>query len=167
MKKAKDPIKQMTLTAVLTAMTVAMSLLVIIPVPATKGFVTLCEVGIYATAILFGNPMGAVVGGTSGFLIDLLSGHPEWCLFSLVIHGAQGAAVGFLTPEHKTIKTTIFPLLVGSVIMIVGYYFATALLFGLAAGLASIFGNIVQVGFGMVVTLSIVESLVKFKPNLV
>ncbi|KRK65341.1 hypothetical protein FC72_GL001411 [Companilactobacillus tucceti DSM 20183] len=163
-----NSVKQITLAAILIAMTVSLSLLVVIPVPATKGIVTLCEVGIYTSAILFGNPMGFTVGAVSGFLIDIISGYPQWCLFSLIIHGLQGAAVAYFTPErNKRIKTTIVPLLIGSVIMVVGYCLATALLFGWPAGIASIFSNIIQVGFGMAVTLLIVESLVKFRPNLV
>lgn len=164
----KSKLKQNVLAAVLTAMTVALSLLVVIPVPATHGLVTLCEVGIYTGAILFGNPVGVLVGGASGFLIDILSGNPQWCLFSLVIHGLQGFAVAYLAKnDHPTFKTMILPLLVGSVIMVVGYYFATSLLFGWPAGLASIPGNLIQVGFGMVVTMPLVGSLRKFKPNLV
>ncbi|MGX6428455.1 ECF transporter S component [Levilactobacillus yonginensis] len=164
----RGSLRENTLAAVLIAMTVALSILVVIPIPATKGMVTLCEVGIYTSAILYGGRMGFLVGGASGFLIDILTGYPVWCLFSLVIHGTQGLAVGYFTPQNnKSIKTMIVPLLIGSVIMVVGYFFATALLFGWPAGLASIFSNIIQVGFGMVVTLSIVGSLAKLKPNLV
>ena len=78
----KNRVRQEVLAAVLTALTVAMSILVVIPVPATHGLVTLCEVGIYVSAILFGNPVGMIVGGASGFLIDIISGYPVWCLFS-------------------------------------------------------------------------------------
>ena len=38
---------------------------------------------------------GAVVGGLAGFLIDLLSGYPQWMFFSLVNHGLQGFFAGF------------------------------------------------------------------------
>lgn len=42
----RSRIRQEVLAAILTALTVAMSILVVIPVPATHGLVTLCEVGI-------------------------------------------------------------------------------------------------------------------------
>lgn len=162
----RSKIRQEVLAAVLTALTVAMSILVVIPVPATHGLVTLCEVGIYTSAILFGNPVGVVVGGASGFLIDIISGYPVWCLFSLVIHGLQGFSVAYMTKNHKLgIANVLLALLVGSTIMVVGYYLATSLLFGWPAGLASIPGNLVQVGFGVAVTVLVVESLIKIKPN--
>ncbi|MCH4009529.1 ECF transporter S component [Companilactobacillus sp.] len=162
----KNRIRQEVLAAVLTALTVAMSILVVIPVPATHGLVTLCEVGIYTSAILFGNPVGVVVGGASGFLIDIISGYPVWCLFSLVIHGLQGFTVAYMTKNRKlAIRNLLLPLLAGSTIMVVGYYLATSLLFGWPAGLASVPGNLVQVGFGIAVTVLVVGSLTKIKPN--
>ncbi|MFD1470901.1 ECF transporter S component [Companilactobacillus mishanensis] len=164
--KHKDLLKQQVLAAIITALTVAMSILVVIPVPATHGLVTLCEVGIYTSAILFGNPVGFMVGGASGFLIDIISGYPVWCLFSLAIHGLQGFTVAFLSKKHKSgIINLLIPLLAGSVIMVVGYYLSTSLLFGWPAGLASIPGNLLQVGFGIVVTILVVGSLRKIKPN--
>lgn len=162
----RSRIRQEVLAAILTALTVAMSILVVIPVPATHGLVTLCEVGIYTSAILFGNPVGVIVGGASGFLIDVISGYPVWCLFSLTIHGLQGFAVAYLSKNHKmNLRNLLLPLLVGSLIMVVGYYLATSLLFGWPAGLASVPGNIVQVGFGIAVTVLVVGSLKKIKPG--
>lgn len=45
--------KQLTIYAMLIALTVALSLTILIPVPATNGFVTLCEAGIYTAAFLY------------------------------------------------------------------------------------------------------------------
>lgn len=71
----------MTIYAMLIALTVALSLTILVPIPATNGFVTLCEAGIYTTALLFGPFGGFVVGASSGLFIDLLSGYPQWALF--------------------------------------------------------------------------------------
>ena len=50
----------------------------------------------------FGARGGALVGGLSGFLLDLFSGYPQYMLFSLVIHGTQGALVG--TAQTRSLK---------------------------------------------------------------
>lgn len=146
-------VKQITLIAMLTALTTALSLVFIIPVPQTKGFVTLCETGIYTAALLFGPAAGAFVGGLSGGLIDLLSGYPEWAVFSILIHGLQGWLVGRLA--HRPILSVSL----GSLIMIIGYAAATFLLFGFGAGIASIPGNLIQTIFGSVVALPLVQAL--------
>ena len=43
----KGSLKENTIAAVLIAMTVALSILVVIPIPATKGIITLCSWYLY------------------------------------------------------------------------------------------------------------------------
>lgn len=140
--------RRMTQMALLTAMIVVISLFFIVPVPATGGFVTLCDAGIYAVALLFGPQMGLLVGGLSGGMIDLLSGYPQWMLFSLLIHGVQGYVVGLFF--KKGVGSQYIGLSLGAIILVIGYALATALLYGVGAGLASIVGNVIQSAVGIV-----------------
>ena len=145
--------KKLTRLAMLTALTTALSLLFVLPVPQTKGVVTLCEAGIYTTALLLGGPSGAIVGSLSGGMIDFLSGYPEWALFSILIHGCQGYITG---------RFRHYPLLalwLGSVTMILGYAAATTIMFGVGAGIASILSNSVQNVFGILVAFPLVNYL--------
>lgn len=136
------------------ALTVVLSLTVFLPVPVTNGFVTLCEVGIYTTAFLFGPVGGLVVGASSGLLIDLLSGYPQWAIFSFLIHGLQGWVSGYFA--EKSVKSKWFGLALGSILMISGYFLGGWLLYGWPAGVASIFGNFFQniVGIGLALPLN-------------
>ncbi len=52
------------------------------------------DAGIYFTVFYLGKKEGAIVGGLSAFLIDLLSSAPQWMFISLFIHGAQGYFAG-------------------------------------------------------------------------
>lgn len=148
--------------AMLTALTVVVSLLFIFPVPATNGFVTLCEVGIYTAAYLLGPLGGFWVGALSGGLIDLFSGYPQWIIFSVVIHGVQGAIAGYFFQKQWKYKNW-FGLGLASLVMVVGYALATAFLYTWPAGIASIFGNIVQNIFGSVLTVLLISALRKIK----
>lgn len=130
--------KKLTRLAMLTALTTALSLLFVLPVPQTKGVVTLCEAGIYTTALLLGGPSGAIVGSLSGGMIDFLSGYPEWALFSILIHGCQG----YITGRFR--HYPLLALCLGSVTMILGYAAATTIMFGFGAGIASILSNSLQ-----------------------
>lgn len=151
--------KELTKLAMMIALTVTLSLLFIIPIPATKGFVTLCEVGIYASALLFGPSGGFLVGALSGGLIDMISGYPEWAIFSIIIHGLQGFILGYLYNKYPSKRSLAIGFLLASVFMIAGYAFATALLFGWPAGLASIPGNSIHNIFGIAVTVPLYHAL--------
>ncbi|OTO77077.1 MULTISPECIES: ECF transporter S component [unclassified Enterococcus] len=151
--------KELTKLAMMIALTVTLSLLFIIPIPATKGFVTFCEVGIYASALLFGPSGGFLVGALSGGMIDMISGYPEWAIFSIIIHGLQGFILGYLYNKYPSKKSFAIGFLLASVFMIAGYAFATALLFGWPAGLASIPGNSIQNIFGIAVTVPLYHAL--------
>ena len=145
--------KKLTKLAMLTALTTALSLLFVLPVPQTKGVVTLCEAGIYTTALLLGGPSGAIVGSLSGGMIVFLSGYPEWALFSILIHGCQG----YLTGRFR--HYPLLALCLGSVTMILGYAAATTIMFSFGAGIASILSNSLQNVFGILVAFPLVNYL--------
>lgn len=151
--------KEMTKLAMMVALTVTLSILFIIPIPATKGFVTLCEVGIYASALLFGPSGGLLVGALSGGMIDMISGYPEWALFSIIIHGIQGFILGYLYNKHPNRKGLVFGFLFASLFMVIGYAFATGLLYSWPAGLASLPSNCIQNIFGIAVTVPLFHAL--------
>ena len=69
-----DKTKKLTLLAVLTALSVTFGFVAKIPTP--TGLLTLVDAGIYFTAFYLGKKEGAIVGGLSAFLIDLLSSAP-------------------------------------------------------------------------------------------
>ena len=51
-------------------------------IPTPTGILTLLDAGVFFMAFYFGGSReGAVVGGLAGFLIDLLSGYPQWMFF--------------------------------------------------------------------------------------
>lgn len=126
----------LTLMAVLTALSVVLAF---IHVPTPTGYLTLLDVSIYFTAYYLGSKYGAVVGGLSGFLIDLLLGYPQYMFHSLIAHGAQGYFAGW------TGKKRILGLILASILMVGWYFLATFLLgYGLGGALAGIPGNLLQ-----------------------
>lgn len=152
--------KQLVRIAMLTALTVAVSLLFIFPVPGTNGFVTLAEVGIYTAAFLLGPLGGFWVGALSGGLIDLFSGYPQWILASVVIHGIQGGIAGyFFHKNNKWLDSLGF--LAGSLWMVAGYAVATGIMYTWPAGVASILGNTIQNIFGIGLTFLLMTSIRK------
>ena len=91
-----NKLKLMTVTALLTALNIVISRILIIPIPFTHGNINLCDAGIFIIAMLYGPWPGLFAGAVSGFLLDLISGYSQYMFFSLIVHGLEGLIVGFL-----------------------------------------------------------------------
>lgn len=135
-------LRKIVVLALITALNVAFARVFLLPVPFTNGNINLCDAGIVFVALLYGKKAGATVGALSGFLLDLLGGYPQYLLFSLVIHGAQGAVVGAAFPQTKYRFFKILGLAVG--VLVGGYFIADSLLYGFLAGFFGIGTNLLQ-----------------------
>lgn len=149
--------KELTTVAILTAVSVVLGRAFLIPTP--TGLLTLLDAGIYFTAFSIGGRQAGLVGALSGFLIDLLSGYPQWMFFSLIAHGSQGFLAGTFEKNYRIIG------LVCATLAMVGIYFISSLVlgYGMASSIAAVSDNIGQNFLGMVVgyILSLVFKVVK------
>jgi uncharacterized membrane protein len=155
--------RRISLYAVITALTVGVSLVFILPIPGTNGIVTLADAGIYIASLLFGPIGGLTVGALSGGLIDLLSGYPQWIIFSLLIHGLQGWIAGHFSTKPKGLQ--YLGLFLGCIFMVGGYAVATSFLYGGGAGLVSVPTNSLQSIFGAFVAVPLTKAIKKALPK--
>ena len=130
--------------AILTAVTVVMTIAVRIPVAPTRGYINLGDMAIYFTALSFGPLAAFTTGGLGTAIADIISGYPQWALFSFLIHGLQGLAVGFLYKALPQKSANITAFAAGTAIMAGGYFLTGSIMSGTGAALAEIPGNIVQ-----------------------
>lgn len=142
--------RTLAVTAVMTAVVFVLTSLVRVPTPA-RGYIHLGDVAIFFSAFAFGPWVGAVAGGLGTGLADVAGGYPQWAIFSLLIHGAQGWVVGWVSGRWPGSAGLVLSAVVGGVIVVVGYLGAGILLSGPAAALGELPLNILQVGTGAVV----------------
>ena len=154
--------KQLTVAAILIALNLVLSYIAKLPTP--TGFVSLVEVGIFIGAWQYGAKTGAVIGGMTGFLLDLLAGYPQWMFFSLLIHGAEGYLIGHYVQQGKVTSRWVGNI-IGGIVMVLGYWLAGAVLLWFTAGqhlqikaaiiasLADVPANLMQVMVGLIVAL--------------
>lgn len=160
--KVSSDIFKVVLTAMFIAVTVAISRFFIIPVPMTHGNINLCDAGIFISAILLGPKVGGVVGGASGFLLDLISGYGQYMWFSLIVHGAEGLIVGLIAGKNADRKwTKLIAVSVGIAIMVVGYFVADSVLYNLYAGYIRIGTNLIQGLVGALIAYLVTPKLKK------
>ncbi|MGH2436917.1 MAG: ECF transporter S component, partial [bacterium] len=88
--------RELTVLALLIALTTAATMVIRIPVPATQGYLNLGDSMVYVSALLFGPLAGLVAGGIGSALADWLGGYAQFALYTLVIKGLEGLLVGLI-----------------------------------------------------------------------
>ena len=144
-------------TALFTALTTVATLVIQVPSP-MSGYVNLGDALVLLSAWILGPVYGTAAAGIGSMLADLLSGYAYYAPGTLVIKCLMAfvAAQVFLVLKDK-VKGKHFAKVVSGllaeIIMVVGYFGYAGLILGngLSAAL-SIPGNLVQGGFGIVVS---------------
>ena len=88
------------LVAIMTAVTTVLTMFVKIPTP-TRGYLNLSDTMIFFSSYAFGPWVGGIIGGLGPALSDLISGYPQWAIFTFIIDGLQAVLVGLLVREFK------------------------------------------------------------------
>ncbi len=158
--------------AILTAVTAVLTLLVRIPVPATKGYFNLGDTVIYFTAFTLG-PVSALLSGGLGTAIADLIGFPAFAPISLFVHGMQGlvaALIAGLPGAAGASRGRAFNLnwllaaAAGTVVMCGGYLAAESIMTGLGAALVELPFNVLQNVIGVAAGISLSLAVRKAYP---
>lgn len=158
----ESKVKFLTVTAIGIALVYVFTAFINVrlPIAAAGGLIHLGNVPLFIFAILFGKKTGAVAGGVGMALFDLLSGWGAWAPFTLVIVGLMGFEIGWISEKKQGYLWNVLAIILAGVIKIVGYYIAEGIIYGnWAAPVASIPGNLVQIGVAAVIVLIIIEPL--------
>lgn len=135
-----------------------------LPVAANGGLIHLGNVPLFVIAILYGRWLGALAGGIGMALFDVMGGWLLWAPFTLIIVGLMGYTVGAIGEKTQSFQGYVFAMVVACIIKIVGYYGAEGIIYGnWLTPMASIPGNLVQIGVASAIVLPIVLKLRKHR----
>lgn len=145
----KDSMKRTALLGLFGALVIVATAVMRFPVPTFNLYFNLGEAVIYLTALLFGGPSGAIVGGVGSALADVLGGYPVWAPITLIIKGIEGYVVGKMAER----VSAVWAVALGALIMMTGYAFTAGVLYGVGAVPVELSGDLVQVLAGGVIAL--------------
>ena len=158
----KNSAVNLALLAIMTALTTVMTLVIQIPYPGTSGYFNFGDTMVMLSGLLLGPIGGFCAGGVGSAIADVTSGYSYYAPITLIVKGLEGMAVGYLSSrvrEHVRLNVRdVIAVLVGAVIMLIGYFLAQVFFFTIAVEIAIgelVTINLAQVASGAAVTLSI------------
>ena len=158
-------IRRITLTALMAALVFVLTTVPRIPVPATGGYVHLGDAGVTFAACAFGPWVAMASGGLGTALADLL-GFPQWAIFSLLVHGLQGLAMGMVFRRGLNWLSAGLAALAGIVIVVAGYFVAGVILQGAAVAVLEVVPNTIQALSGSVIGIPLYWAVRRAYPPL-
>lgn len=150
-----NSLHHLVLVALFIALVALATMVINVPMIATRGFINVGDAVIFLSAVLMGPRVGLVAGGLGSALADILLGYAHWAPWTLVIKAVEGLIAAVLghaiyKKEQKVSGRVVGGLILSALWMVLGYYVAGGIMVGFKTALASVPGNLVQ-GFGSVV----------------
>lgn len=167
MQKLKTPSPRNTaITAVMTAATAAVTMVISIPFPPTRGYLNLGDVMVMLAGLLFGARIGGFAGGVGSALSDALLGYGYFAPLTLFIKGTEGFLTG-LIGNSKRLSLKVAGVVAGAVAMLIGYFSVETPLYGVAPAFAELsLVNSIQVTVGAIVSLGLAQIILRTYPDI-
>lgn len=112
--------RTLSMTAIMTALVLALTRAAI--VPNGVGYNHLGDVAVFFTAFAFGPWAGLIAGGVGTALADVTANYGSFAPLSLVVHGLQGFAAGWIYAKRPDTLGLILGVVVGGLIVVGGYF---------------------------------------------
>jgi uncharacterized membrane protein len=173
MSQAKIPTQQLgrpkprevALTAIMTAATAAVTMVISIPFPPTRGYFNLGDAMVMLAGLLFGARLGGVAGGVGSALSDILLGYGYFAPLTLFIKGTEGFLTG-LVGNSRRFPLKVAGVVVGAVAMLLGYFSVETPLYGFGAAFAELVTiNSIQVLSGAIISLTLAQIILRTYPD--
>ena len=158
--------REVALTAVMTAATAAVTMVLSIPFPPTRGYFNLGDAMVMLAGLLFGARLGGIAGGVGSAISDILLGYAYFSPLTLFIKGTEGFLTG-LIGNNRRFPFKVAGVAAGAVAMLVGYFSVETPLYGIGAAFAELATiNSIQVLSGAVVSLLLCQAILKAYPDI-
>ena len=164
-RRSPNP-REVALTAVMTAGTAALTMIISIPFPLTRGYFNLGDVMVMLSGLLFGARVGGVAGGIGSALADILSGYPYYAPITLLVKGTEGFLTGAIG-NGKRLSLKVAGVIAGAITMLLGYFSVETPLYGIGPALAELTTvNSIQVASGAVLSLILAQIILRAYPDI-
>lgn len=151
------------LYAVLTALTTAVTMTLVIPLP-TRGYFNIGDAMVFFSAFTFGWRAGMICGGIGSAMADLLLGFGFFAPITLVAKGSEGLVAGILGRTYGGATwAKILGIWAGGSCMVTTYFVGEWILFGFGNAALELPLNVGQVLFGGLIGLTLSQAISRYR----
>ena len=141
----RTPVVTMSLSAVTIVMVFLSTFLFQFPIFSTNGYFNFGDIMIFTFAFTFGPVIGGISGAFGSALSDALSGFGTFAPFTFIIKGLEGLLAGLIS--HRRFRgKMLLGWVIGSVVMVAGYFLAESFLISLVFGSSEFTGIVAALG---------------------
>ncbi len=151
-----NPTLYIVLVAVFSALTTVGTVAVAIPFMGL-GYLNFGDILVMTSGMVLGPIGGLIAGGLGSAMGDVILGYYHFAPITLVVKGLEGMIVGLFSRKSRQPNRLnggdVIGLGLAAGVMLVGYFIAEFLLYGLSYAFAEMVTiNLIQVGVGAVIT---------------
>lgn len=157
-------VKDLVITSLFIALVFVFTWLVKIQLPFSPngGLIHLGNVPFFLAAIFFDKRVGMTAGALGMGLFDLTSGWILWSPMTVISALIMGYILNKMNYKKYTLKSLILSFILVALVKVVVYYIGEIfILSSFVAPLASIPGNLIQIGVSSVIVLVILKPMEK------
>lgn len=140
-------LKALVYTSLCIAIVTLATMIIRIPAP-KNGYINFGDIMIFATAALLGKRTGFIAGGVGSALADILGGYIIYAPGTFIIKGIEGLIFALIVKKDSesniNIKSTSIAAAAAALWMVFGYFVYEYFVFGAAAAIPDIPGNLIQ-----------------------
>lgn len=156
--------REVSLSAVMIAATAALTMLISVPFPLTRGYFNLGDAMVMLSGLLLGARLGGIAGGVGSAIADVLLGFGYFAPMTLLIKGTEGFLAGLIGHNRK-FPFRLAGVIAGAIAMLLGYFSVETPLYGIGAAIAEMTTiNVLQVTFGAIISLILIELVLRAYP---
>ncbi len=157
-------VRDLVITSLFIALVYVFTWIVKIQLPFSPngGLIHLGNVPFFLAAIFFDKRVGMTAGALGMGLFDLTSGWILWSPMTVISALIMGYILNKMNYKKYTLKSLILSFILAALVKVVVYYIGEIfILSSFAAPLASIPGNLIQIGVSSVIVLVILKPMEK------
>lgn len=159
--------RKIIFSAMMAAVIAVATLLIRIPVSSSGAYINAGDAFIYIGAYVLGGWYSALAAGIGSMIADIIAGAGIYIVPTLVIKAVMGLVCSVIIGKNSSKLRFLFASVIGGAIMVIGYGVFEWIVFGGAAALVTLVGNLIQWAGGVIIGFILYFAVIRIPKRII